>query len=178
MSGYIFRTPDNMYVSPYTVVPKWAPCHCIPCQRSAANLPNGREEVFKTAPWALRDFGDATGDYMAKTSASAKANMAARQDPEDDPYHVPNLFDLSEAQEEEEEAAKEVAKEEEELEFDPPLTHYAELREGLPVGYVWLPPSSPEPMPRETTPEAEKKELKRDAPAESGKDMTGIITTT
>lgn len=41
------------------------------------------------------------------------------------------------------------------LEFDPPLSHYAELRGGLLIGYVWIPPSSPEPepMPRKATPE-------------------------
>ncbi|KAI4625623.1 hypothetical protein J4E80_002755 [Alternaria sp. BMP 0032] len=64
---------------------------------------------------------------------------------EDDPYHVPAYFDLSEAPTSTPEEVK--------LEFNPPLVHYAELRDGLPIGYVWIPPSSPEPMLREVTPE-------------------------
>jgi len=63
---------------------------------------------------------------------------------EDDPYHVPAYFDLG--------AAPISTPEEVKLEFDPPLVHYAELRDGLPIGYVWIPPSSPEPMLREVTP--------------------------
>ncbi|KAI4911153.1 hypothetical protein J4E90_007411 [Alternaria incomplexa] len=64
---------------------------------------------------------------------------------ENDPYHVPAYFDLSEAPTSTPEEVK--------LEFNPPLVHYAELRGGLPIGYVWIPPSSPEPMPREVTSE-------------------------
>jgi hypothetical protein len=41
---------------------------------------------------------------------------------------------------------EETVKEEVKLEFDPPLTYYTD---GLPLGYVWLPPSSPVPMPME-----------------------------
>jgi hypothetical protein len=32
------------------------------------------------------------------------------------------------------------------LEFDPPLSHYAEPRGGLPLGYIWIPPGSVEPV--------------------------------
>jgi len=132
---------------------------------SAPNTPNDREEVVKASlatihcfekePRSLRPANEnfvnyhnlPTGDYRTLTAVPASANVAAWQDSEDDPYHIPTYFDVSEPQEE--------AKEEMKLEFDPPLTHYAELRGGLPIGYVWLPPSSPEPMPREVTPEHE-----------------------
>ncbi|KAH6870772.1 hypothetical protein BKA58DRAFT_183709 [Alternaria rosae] len=43
--------------------------------------------------------------------------------------------------------------EEVKLEFNPPLVNYTELRGGPPIGYVWIPPSSPELMPREAIPE-------------------------
>ncbi|EDU48985.1 hypothetical protein PtrSN002B_009497 [Pyrenophora tritici-repentis] len=132
---------------------------------SETNIPNNHEEVVSTPLATLHCFEDGlrsqltaeenfvnyhnlpTGDYRTVTAVPTCVNTAASQDPEDDPYHVPNIFDLSEPQEE--------AEEEVTLEFDPPLTHYAELRGDLPLGYVWLPPSSPEPMPCEATPEQE-----------------------
>lgn len=89
------------------------------------------------------------GDYKAFLTEPSTQNNAPLETTEDDPYHVPAYFNLSEpttdvpAQE----------KEEVKLEFDPPLRHYAELRGGLPIGYVWIPPSSPEPVPCEATPE-------------------------
>lgn len=75
---------------------------------------------------------------------------SAQDDPpleptEEDPYHVPAYFDLS--------LKPTSTPEEVKLEFNPPLIHYAELRGALPIGYIWIPPSSPEPMPREATSE-------------------------
>jgi hypothetical protein len=89
------------------------------------------------------------GDYEALAIGPPAQDNAARETTEDDPYHVPAYFDLSEPTTD----AYAQKKEEVKLEFDPPLRHYAELRGGLPIGYVWIPPSSPEPIQREATPE-------------------------
>ncbi|KAE8846240.1 hypothetical protein PTNB73_02222 [Pyrenophora teres f. teres] len=155
----------GMYQSPYPDLGQQSQYDFNTSNDSGTNIPNNREEVVSAPPATLQYFEDGhrslrpgneifvnyhslpTGDYRTLTAVPTSANIAASQDPEDDSYHVPNIFDLSEPQEE--------AEEEVNLEFDPPLTHYAELRDDLPIGYVWLPPSSPKPMARETTPEQE-----------------------
>ena len=150
-----------MYQDAYLDVTQQNQDHFDTFNSLAPNTPNDREEVVKVSPATIHCFEKGprslrpanenfvnyhdlpTGDYQTLTAVPASANVAAWQDPENDPTY----FDLSEPQEE--------AKEEMKLGFDPPLTHYAELRDGLPIGYVWLPPSSPEPMPREATPDHE-----------------------
>lgn len=89
-----------------------------------------------------------TGDYKVLSAEPPAQKDALPKTTENDPYYVPAYFDLSEVPTDTYEQAKEEVK----LEFDPPLRHYAELRGGLPIGYVWIPPSSPEPMPCEATP--------------------------
>jgi hypothetical protein len=91
------------------------------------------------------------GDYKILVAEPPAENDTPLETTEDDPYHVPAYFDLSETPTDMYPQEKEEVK----LEFDPPLRHYAELRGGLPIGYVWIPPSSPEPIPREATPEQE-----------------------
>ena len=66
---------------------------------------------------------------------------------EEDPYYLPEYFDLSQALEGE--GREEVVKEEAKPEFNPPLGCYADVTDGLHLGYVWLPPSFPVPMPVE-----------------------------
>jgi hypothetical protein len=89
-------------------------------------------------------FNTHVGDYNILSLAPSAPVPALKQIPlNDDLFYVPNYFDAFEIPD----------PSPMELEFDPPLTHYAELRGGLPMGYVWIPPSSPEPMPRDTTPE-------------------------
>lgn len=91
------------------------------------------------------------GDYKALAAKPLAQHDAFLDTVRDHAYHVPAYFDRSEAPKNTHEHAREEVK----LEFDPPLSHYAELRGGLPIGYVWIPPSSPEPepMPRKATPE-------------------------
>lgn len=94
------------------------------------------------------------------TSILPADNIAPCEPLYDDPYHVPNYFDLTESAID--------PKNEIKLEFDPPLAHYAELRGCLPIGYVWLPPSSPEPMSRSVTPEPEPAFVTPQRPARRG----------
>lgn len=113
------------------------------------NLMRAPVEDVNTFP----EYADCTntkvGDYKLLAIDPPAQDDVPLEATEDDPYYVPTYFDLSEPTAEV--PARE--KEEKKLEFDPPLRHYAELRGGLPIGYVWIPPSSPEPMPREATPE-------------------------
>ena len=150
-----------MYQNSYLDATQQSQYHSNTSNGSAANIPNDRKEHTKVPSATLHCFEGGTRslrsanenfvnyhnlppDYFHTPTAP---NAAAWQDSEDDAYHIPSYSDLSKPQEEADEAVK--------LAFDPPLTHYAELRGGLPIGYVWLPPGSPEPMPRETTPEQE-----------------------
>jgi hypothetical protein len=95
-------------------------------------------------------FNTHVGDYNILSLAPSAPVPALKHIPlNDDPFYVPNYFDAFEIPE-----PPPVP-----LEFDPPLTHYAEPRGGLPIGYIWIPPSSPEPMLRDTTPEQERKQI-------------------
>ncbi|KAG9185920.1 hypothetical protein G6011_07251 [Alternaria panax] len=72
------------------------------------------------------------GDYRALAAESSTQHDVTQETIGENPYHVPAYFDVSEAPADTYEQAKEEVK----LEFDPPLRHYAELRGGLPIGYV------------------------------------------
>jgi hypothetical protein len=110
-----------------------------------SNCPRTPEEDVKAFPEYESDFIIPVDGYEVLAIGPRAQDDIPLENPEDNPYHVPAYFDLSEA--------TASTPEEVELEFNPPLTHYAELRGGLPIGYVWIPPSSPEPMAREATPE-------------------------
>jgi hypothetical protein len=130
--------------------------------KSAPSTPTKpREEIVTTTSVPLlpieRDLQcmqDA--NRMTFSSAPPARETAVEHAPvdDDDPYYVPNYFDAFEIPESRNDDTDESPFK---LEFDPPLTHYAELRGGLPIGYVWIPPSSPEPMQRTPTPEPEGK---------------------
>jgi hypothetical protein len=97
----------------------------------------------KAPKWSEKVADEASvGDDKAANVGEKVEDEAAGEDTEDDPYYVPNYFDLSEAVEEEQAKKEEQVK----LEHDTPLIHYAEPWDGLSLGYVWIPPSSYEPM--------------------------------
>jgi hypothetical protein len=98
----------------------------------------------KAPKWCEKVADEASvGDDKAANVGEKVEDEAAGEDTEDDPYYVPNYFDLSEAVEEEEQAKK---KEQIKLEHDTPLIYYTDPWDGLPLGYVWILPSSNEPM--------------------------------
>lgn len=117
------------------------------------SVPNHHKEhlsAFSAPPQATEgepsSIEIANRQHASRYSAHNGAyNTSPCEASDDDPYHVPNYFDLTESAIDPKDAIK--------LEFDPPLIHYAKLRGGLPIGYVWLPPSSPEPMSRSATSE-------------------------
>ncbi|KAF1938897.1 hypothetical protein EJ02DRAFT_270332 [Clathrospora elynae] len=112
-----------------------------------------------------RHFSLKVADYHAPSPVPQAPGNGARSPSPDDPYHVPNYFDLGEPAfslnfyenaarpQQQQQQQIEDSEPEVKLEFDPPLIHYAELRGGLPIGYIWIPPGSPTPMPRDVTPE-------------------------
>jgi hypothetical protein len=98
----------------------------------------------KAPKWSEKVRDEASiGDDKAGNVGDKVEDEAAGEDTENNPYYVPNYFDLSEAVGEKEQVKKE---EEVKLEHDTPLIHYTEPWGGLGLGYVWIPPSSYKPM--------------------------------